>query len=406
MIPFSPPRIDEKTIESVVDALQSGWITTGPKTKLFEEKIADYVGGDAVVALSSATAGLQLILHWMGIKEGDEVIVPAYTYCATANVVKHTGATLVMVDVNSNDFNINIEAIKKAITTKTKAIIPVDIGGLPVDYDELFQLVNSLEVLAKFSPSTEVQRQMGRIIIVSDSAHSIGAVYKGKKAGMLADISSFSFHAVKNLTTAEGGAVVFNVADKFDHKELQKQFKTSSLHGQTKDAFSKMQVGAWRYDVVEAGFKCNMTDLQAAIGLVEIDRYEDTLRKRKEIFDYYTERLSQYDWANTPVYETADKTSSYHLYLLRINNCTEEQRNKIIEEISKKEVAVNVHYLPLPMLSYYKNLGYDIKNYPTAFENYKSEISLPVWYNLSKEQMKTVADTVIESVENVLGNKN
>ncbi len=402
MIPFSPPRIDEKTIESVVDALQSGWITTGPKTKLFEEKIAEYVGGDAVVALSSATAGLQLILHWLGIKEGDEVIVPAYTYCATANVVKHTGATPVMVDVNSSDFNINIEAVKEAITPRTKAIIPVDIGGLPVDYDELFQLVNSLEVLAKFSPTTDVQRQMGRITIVSDSAHSIGATYKGRNAGMLADVSSFSFHAVKNLTTAEGGAVVFNVADKFNHQELQKQFKTSSLHGQTKDAFSKMQVGAWRYDVVEAGFKCNMTDIHAAIGLVEIDRYEETLRKRKEIFDYYTERLKSYSWANPPIYETNDKTSSYHLYLLRINNCTEEQRNKIIEEISKKEVAVNVHYLPLPMLSFYKNLGYNINDFPTAFNNYKCEISLPVWYNLSKQQMETVVNTVIESVEKVL----
>ncbi len=406
MIPFSPPRIDEKTIASVTDALRSGWITTGPKTREFENKIADFVGGDAVVALSSATAGMQLILHWLGIKEGDEVIIPAYTYCATANVVKHTGATPIMVDVNSSDFNINIEKIKEAITSKTKAIIPVDIGGLPIDYDELFKTVNSLEILSLFSPNNTVQKKMGRITILSDSAHSIGAIYKSKKAGMLADMSSFSFHAVKNLTTAEGGAVVFNVADKFNHQELQKQFKTSSLHGQTKDAFSKMQVGAWRYDVVEAGFKCNMTDLQAAIGLVEIERYEETLAKRKEIFDYYSSRLNEYSWANTPVYETKDKTSSYHLYLLRIIDCSEEQRNKIIEEISKKEVAVNVHYLPLPMLTFYKELGYDIQNYPTAFNNYKNEISLPVWFDLTSEQMKTVIDTVIESVESVLKENN
>jgi dTDP-4-amino-4,6-dideoxygalactose transaminase len=403
MIPFSPPRIDDKTIASVVDALKSGWITTGPKTKLFEEKIASYVGGDAAVALNSATAGLQLILHWLGIQEGDEVIVPAYTYCASANVVIHAGATPILVDVNSSDFNINIEAIKKAITSKTKAIIPVDISGLPADYDEIYQLINSPEVKTLFSPRTPVQEKMGRITVVSDSAHSIGATYKNSKAGMIADISSFSFHAVKNLTTAEGGAVVFNVADKFDHKELQKQFKTSSLHGQTKDAFSKMQVGAWQYDVIEAGFKCNMTDLHAAIGLVEIDRYEETLAKRKAIFDYYSERLKPHKWANIPVYETETKKSSYHLYLLRIIDCTEEQRNTIIQKISEKEVAVNVHYLPIPMLSFYKNLGYDIKDYPNTFNNYKGEISLPVWYNLTEEQMEFVISTVINAVVEVIG---
>ncbi len=402
MISFSPPRIDDKTIASVTEALKSGWITTGPKTKQFEEEIAKYVGGDAVVALNSATAGLQLILHWLGVKEGDEVIVPAYTYCATANVVKHTGATPIMVDVNSSDFNINIDAVKKAITSKTKAIIPVDIGGLPIDYDELFELIKSEEINQLFTPSSPTQKQMGRITVVSDSAHSIGAIYKNRKAGMLADLSSFSFHAVKNLTTAEGGAVVFNVADKFNHADLQKQFKTSSLHGQTKDAFSKMQVGAWRYDIVEAGFKCNMTDLQAAIGLVELERYEETLTKRKYIFDFYSKRLKQYKWANIPVYETADKTSSYHLYLLRIIDCSEEQRNLIIQKISEKQVAVNVHYLPLPMLSYYKQLNYNIADYPEAYNNYKAEISLPVWFNLTDEQLETVASTVIKAVEEVL----
>ena len=403
MIPFSPPRIDDKTIASVIEALKSGWITTGPKTKLFEEKIAEYVGGDAAVALNSATAGLQLILNWLGIQEGDEVIVPAYTYCASANVVIHAGATPVLVDVNSSDFNINIGAIKKAITPKTKAIIPVDIAGLPVDYDEIYQLINSTEIKALFSPRTSVQEKMGRITIVSDSAHSIGAIYKNKKAGMIADLSSFSFHAVKNLTTAEGGAVVFNVADKFNHQELQKQFKTSSLHGQTKDAFSKMQVGAWQYDVVEAGFKCNMTDLHAAIGLVEIDRYEETLAKRKAIFDYYSDRLKSFKWANIPTYETKDKTSSYHLYLLRIVDYSEEQRNSIIQKISEKEVAVNVHYLPIPMLSFYKNLGYNINDFPNAYNNYKNEISLPVWYNLTEEQMEIVISTVINAVEEVIG---
>lgn len=400
MIPFSPPRIDQKTIDEVTDALQSGWITTGPKTKKFEEDLATFIGADQAVALGSATAGLQLILHWLGIKEGDEVIVPAYTYCATANVVIHAGGTPVMVDVNKDDFNINVEAVKNAITDKTKAIIPVDVAGMPANYDELYKVIE--EAKSTFTPNNEVQKKMGRITIISDSAHSIGAKYNGKNAGILADISSFSFHAVKNLTTAEGGAVVFNVADKFDHAELKKKFKISSLHGQTKDAFSKSQIGAWRYDIVEAGFKCNMTDLQAAIGLVELNRYEETLKRRKEIFDRYTKELNKYDWANTPTYQTEDKTSSYHLYMLRINGCTEEQRDQIINKIGEQQVAVNVHYIPVPMLSYYKNRGYNINDYPNTFDNYKNEITLPVYYNLTNEQVDIVLKSLISSVENVL----
>ena len=400
MIPFSPPRIDQKTVDEVTDALLSGWITTGPKTRLFEEKLAEFIVTDHVVALNSATAGLQLIFHWLGIGPGDEVIVPAYTYCATANVVIHTGAKPVMVDVKSDDFNIVPKAVKNAITDKTKAIIPVDISGFPADYDELFKIVNEKKAL--FSSNNDVQKKFERIVIISDSAHSIGAKYKGKNAGQLADVSSFSFHAVKNLTTAEGGAVCFNVADKFNHEELKKQFKISSLHGQTKDAFSKSQIGAWRYDIIEAGFKCNMTDLQAAIGLVELDRYKETLERRKAIYDRYTARLSQYSWAHTPVYETSDKTTSYHLYMLRINNCTEAQRDQIINKIGEKEVAVNVHYIPVPMLTFYKNLGYDINNYPVTFDNYKSEITLPVYYNLTDEQVDTVLNALIESVESTL----
>jgi len=400
MIPFSPPRIDEKTIAEVTEALRSGWISTGPKTRLFEERLAEYLGTDHVVALGSATAGLQLILHWLGIGEGDEVIVPAYTYCATANVVIHSGATPVMVDV-LDDFNMDPEAVAAAITPNTKAVIPVDISGLPADYDRLFEVLESKRSI--FQPKGEVQETLGRIMLISDSAHSIGAKYKGQTAGMIADMSSFSFHAVKNLTTAEGGAVVFNVADKFNHEKLKQQFKISSLHGQTKDAFSKVQIGAWRYDIVEAGFKCNMTDLQAAIGLVELERYEDTLARRKAIFDRYSERLSQCDWANVPIYQTEDKTSSYHLYLLRINNATEEQRDAIIHKIGEKQVAVNVHYIPVPMLSFYKGKGYDIANYPTTYNNYKGEITLPVWYNLTDEQVDTVLDAVITSVEEVMG---
>lgn len=401
MIPFSPPRIDQKTIDEVTEALKSGWISTGPKTRKFEENLAKYLGTDHVVALGSATAGLQLILHWLGIGEGDEVIIPAYTYTATANVVTHTGATPVMVDVNSIDFNINCEAVANAITEKTKAIIPVDIAGMPANYDELYEVVNQKKNL--FTASNDVQSKFGRIVLISDSAHSIGATYKNKNAGLLADLSSFSFHAVKNLTTAEGGAVVFNVADKFNHEELKAKFKISSLHGQTKDAFSKVQIGAWRYDIVEAGFKCNMTDLQAAIGLVELDRYEETLNRRKEIFDRYTEKLSAYSWSITPIYETEEKSSSFHLYMLRINNCSENQRDQIINKIGEKQVAVNVHYIPLPMLSFYKGKGYNIDDFPATFNNYKNEITLPVWYNLTNEQVDTVIDAVVESVEEILG---
>jgi dTDP-4-amino-4,6-dideoxygalactose transaminase len=403
MIPFSPPRIDQKTIDAVTESLQSGWISTGPKTKQFEENLATYLQTDHMVCLNSATAGMQLILNWLGIQPGDEVIVPAYTYCATANVVIHRGATPVMVDINSDDFNINVEAIKAAITDKTKAIISVDVGGVPVDYDEINALIRSSEVLSKFSPRTEIQEQLGRIMFVSDAAHSIGAKYKGKYTGHQADMSSFSFHAVKNLTTAEGGAVIFNVADKFEHETLKKKFKVSSLHGQTKDAFSKLQIGAWRYDVIEAGYKCNMTDLNAAIGLVELDRYDESLARRKSIFDQYTEGLSSHNWALTPFYEDEEKTTSYHLYQLRIKGISEDKRDQIITEIGQNEVAVNVHYIPVPMLTFYKNQGHDISNYPNAYAAFENEITLPVYYSLSDENVKTVIDTVVNAVNKVLG---
>lgn len=402
MIPFSPPRIDQKTIDSVTEALKSGWITTGPKTKLFEEKLATFLNTDHVVCLNSATAGMQLILNFLDIKEGDEVIVPAYTYCATANVVIHRGATPVIVDINKDDFNINVAAVKNAITSKTKAIIPVDIAGFPVDYDEILSIVNSPEILAKFTPNSENQKKLGRIMVVADAAHSIGAKYKGKFTGHQADMTSYSFHAVKNLTTAEGGAVCFNVADKFDHAELKQQFKVSSLHGQTKDALSKTQIGAWRYDVVEAGFKCNMTDLQAAIGLVELERYKDTLCRRKSIFDQYTAAFTNENWAITPTYDTNVKTSSYHLYMLRIKGITETQRDEIINEIGQHQVAVNVHYIPIPMLTFYKGKGYDIKNFPNAYQNFACEITLPVFYDLTDAQVQTVIETVVKSVTKII----
>ena len=402
MIPFSPPRIDDKTINEVIDALKSGWITTGPKTKLFEENLAKFLNTDNVVCLNSATAGLQLILNYLGIKKGDEVIVPAYTYCASANVIIHSGAKPVMVDVNKDDFNINIQKVKQAITSKTKAIIAVDIGGMPIDYDKLDKLVSSPEIINLFSPDSKIQEKLSRIAIIADSAHSIGAIYKGKRTGNQADFTSFSFHAVKNLTTAEGGAVCFNLGSKFDTNKIKQEFKTNSLHGQTKDAFSKNQVGAWHYDVVKAGFKCNMTDLQAAIGLVELERYDQTLKKRKYIFDKYTAAFNKKEWAISPIYETSEKTSSYHLYLLRIKNTSESQRNKIIAEISKHNIAVNVHYIPLAMLSFYKNNGYNINDYPQTYKNYECEISLPVFYDLEDFQVDLVINTVIKCVEQEL----
>jgi dTDP-4-amino-4,6-dideoxygalactose transaminase len=403
MIPFSPPRIDQKIIDEVVDTLKSGWITTGPKTLKFENNLTEYCGNKATVCVSAATPGISLILSWLGIGEGDEVIIPSYTYCATGNVVVHSGAKLVMVDVNEEDFNINVQKIKEAVTKKTKVIMPVDIGGLPCDYDEIFDFINSSEIKSKFSPSNEIQEQLGRIAVISDSAHSIGANYKGKKAGAIADISIFSFHAVKNLSTAEGGAIALNLPAPFDNEAIRKQLKTMSLHGQSKDAFSKMQVGAWRYDVVESGFKCNMTDIQASMGLVELARYEGNLARRREIMEAYHKGFENQEWAKVPVFENGDKTSSFHLYLFRINNITEDQRDEIIQEISKYEVAVNVHYMPVPMLTAFKK-NFDIKDFPQTYKNYSCEITLPVYFTLTNEQVQTVIETVTKSVNTVLNN--
>jgi len=395
-IPFSPPRIDEKTIAEVTAALQSGWITTGPRVKEFEKRIAQYVGVEKVVCVNSASAGLELMLRWFGVQEGDEVIVPAYTYCATANVVVHCGAKPVMVDVNADDFNINIQNIEKAITEKTKVIIPVDFAGFPCDYDEINQLVNQENVKQKFTPKTSVQEKLGHILILSDAAHSIGATYKGKRTGSLTDITVFSFHAVKNLTTAEGGAICLNLPTEFNQDEIYKELCVKSLHGQSKDALSKTQIGNWRYDVCEAGYKCNMTDILAAIGLVELERYEnDMLKKRKHIFDKYSEAFSKDERFEVPVYETDNKISSYHVYPLRIKNITEDERDAMIQQIAQQNISVNVHFIPLPMLSFYKNTGYKIDDFPVAYQNYAREISLPVYYDLTDEQVERVIEVVL-----------
>ena len=403
MIPFSPPRIDQKVIDEVVDTLKSGWITTGPKTKEFERRLTAYCGNKATLAVNSNTVGLEVVLRWFGVQEGDEVIVPAYTYCATANVIVHCGAKPVMVDVNADDFDVCLEKVREAITDKTKVIMPVDLGGMPCAYDELFELVETENVKTLFQAKTEEQRKLGRILILSDSAHSIGAEYKGRKAGCLADVSVFSFHAVKNLTTAEGGAIMLNLPEPFDNEEVYRYLCTYTLHGQNKDALAKTKKGAWRYDVLVSGFKGNMTDIMASIGLVELSRYEDdTLHYRKCIYDQYTDAFSRYGWAELPIYETEDRKSSYHVYCLRVKGITEQQRDEIIQRIFDKDVSVNVHFQPLPLLSAFKNKGYKIEDYPVAYDNYCREISLPVWYGLSEEMVKTVIDAVICSVEEVL----
>ncbi len=405
MIPFSPPRIDQKIIDAVVDTLQSGWITTGPKTKLFEQNLCEYTSAKKVLCVSSASAGLELALRWFGVQEGDEVIVPAYTYAASANVIIHCGAKPVFVD-SGKDLNVLAEDIKQKITSKTKVIIPVDIAGFPCNYDEINALVKQQEVRTNFNARTKEQEKLGRILILSDAAHSLGAIYKGKKVGSLTDITVFSFHAVKNLTTAEGGALCFNLPNFFNHEDLYKQLNTKSLHGQTKDALSKMQIGNWQYDIVEAGYKFNMTDIQAAMGLVELDRYDrDMLVKRKSIFDFYLIHFSSTDWAIIPEYETEEKISSYHVFTLRIKGINEEIRNQIMQQIFQDGVSVNVHFIPLPKMTYYKSLGYKMADYPQAFNNYEQLISLPVFYDLSEEQMQKIVEVVKNAVESILFNR-
>lgn len=403
MIPFSPPRIDDKVIAEVTAALKSGWITTGPRTKQFEKNITDYCGCITTVAVNSWTMGMQVLLDWWGIGEGDEVIIPAYTYCASANVIIHSGATPVMVDIKEEDFNISVPAVRDAITSKTKAIMAVDISGFPADYEQLMALVNEPQIQSQFNGSNDLQNLLGRILIISDSAHSFGAKYKGNKSGSLTDISSFSFHAVKNLTTAEGGALCFNLPKQFDHDKIYADFCIKILHGQNKDALAKTQKGNWKYDVEEPGFKCNMTDIQAAIGLVELERYQENLDRRKTIFSDYTLGFSDEKWAIKPPYLTDDKVSSFHLYLLRIKGITEKQRDEIIQEIFEHDVSVNVHFQPLPLLTAYKKRGYKMEDYPEAYAKYANEISLPVYYNLTDNQVQIVIKAVKDSVNKVIG---
>lgn len=401
-IPFSPPYIDDDVINEVTDSLRSGWITTGPKVKALEEEICKLSGARRALGVNSWTSGAILVLRWLGLQPGDEVIVPAYTYSATALAVLWAGGKPVMVD-SGEDFNISVEAIRSAITPRTKAILPVDIAGFPCDYDAIMSLVSEPEVKAMFAPTSDVQRQLGRIIVVSDSAHSIGAHYNGKRSGSETDIAIFSLHAVKNVTTAEGGMICLNMPEPFDNDKLYADMRLFSLNCQTKDAFTKSKAGGWRYDIIGQGMKCNLADVNAAIGLAQIRKYEDLLKERKRVFTRYNDALKQYGWALTPPSVTPGKESSYHVYALRIKDVTEQQRDEIIQEIAKSEVAVNVHFVPMPMLTLFREMGYDIKDYPQAYRNYAHEISLPIYPQLTDEQADFVIRSVVEAHDKVMG---
>ncbi len=403
-IPFSPPFVDRDIINEVVDSLSSGWITTGPKVKLLEEEVCRITNTKRTVCVNSWTSGAILVLKWFGVKEGDEVIVPAYTYSATALAVLHCGATPVMVDV-TDDFTIDVSALERAITSKTKVIMPVDIAGWPCDYDAINVLVNKGSVINQFVAESDKQALLGRILVVSDAAHSIGAIYKGLPAGKLTDLTIFSFHAVKNITTAEGGAICLNLPDSFDNEEEYKLMKLYTLNGQNKDAFTKSQAGGWKYDILFAGLKVNMPDVCAAIGLAQIRKYDSLLIKERErVARAYHAFFSKYNQFELPPLEDDNRKSCFHLYALRLNGCKEIQRDLIIEEITQLGVAVNVHFIPMPMLTVFKNIGYKIEDYPVAYDNYSREISLPIYPQLTNEQVKYICEAVLASYKKVVLN--
>ena len=395
-IPFSPPDISEKEIEEVVAALKSGWITTGPRTKEFEKKITEYCGSDRTVCLSAATTALEMTLRALGVGKGDEVIVPAYTYTATCSVICHVGATPVIVDSQKDKEEMDYAQMRDAITEKTKVIMPVDIAGILCDYDKIFDIIESKKEL--FTPNNEIQEAFNRIIVLADCAHGFGAVQNNKKAGNLADFTCFSFHAVKNLTTAEGGAVTWRKHENIDSEKLYKQLQILSLHGQTKDALEKTQKGSWEYDILIPAYKCNMTDIQAGIGLGQLERYPDLLKRRHEIIRKYDEGFEG-SRVITPIHFTENSTSSGHLYLTRLDGITLEERNEIIIKMEERGVSTNVHYKPLPMLTAYKNLGYDIKDYPNAYGLFENEISLPIYSTLTDEEVEYIIQNLLDILE-------
>ncbi|MTB64720.1 aminotransferase class I/II-fold pyridoxal phosphate-dependent enzyme [Streptococcus sp. zg-86] len=399
-IPFSPPDITEEEIAEVVDSLRSGWITTGPKTKRFEQELSEYTGTNKTVCLNSATAGLELVLRILGVGPGDEVIVPAMTYTASCSVIEHVGATPVIVDIQANHFEMDYEAVEKAITNRTKVIIPVELAGIPCDHDRILEIVENYR--STFVAKTPLQEVFGRIVVLSDSAHAFGAEYKGRKIGSVADFTAFSFHAVKNLTTAEGGAVTWKSHPDLDDEDLYRQFQILSLHGQTKDALAKTKLGAWEYDIILPGFKCNMTDIMASIGLAQLKRYQGLLNRRAEIVATYNQAFE-----GTRIHPLqhihSDYVSSMHLYITHIDGITLEERNQIIEKLAEAGIACNVHYKPLPLLTAYANMGFDIKDYPNAYRYFEHTLTLPLHTQLSDEDVEYISENLKEIVASVKG---
>ena len=396
-IPFSPPDISQAEIDSVVETLKSGWITTGPKTKKFESEISEYIGTEKTACLSSATASMEMTLKLLGIGPGDEVIVPAYTYTASCSVICHVGAEPVMVDICKDQPVMDLDLMEKAITEKTKAIIAVDLAGIICDYDRIFQIVERNKDSFRPSEENDIQKKLGRIAVIADSSHGFGAVRNDRRSGMHADFTCFSFHAVKNLTTAEGGAVTWKNIEGIDNEWIYKQYMNLSLHGQTKDALNKTKAGSWEYDIVSPAYKCNMTDIQASIGLEQLKRYPEMLERRREIIAKYDAAFAGKN-ISLLAHSSKDHCSSGHLYFIRTAGITEEQRNEIIVKLAERGIASNVHYKPLPLLTAYKNLGFDIKDYPNANDYYKNEITLPLYSRLTNEQV----DYIIEGVNDIL----
>lgn len=399
-IPFSPPDIIEDEINEVIDTLKSGWITTGPKTKELERRLSEFTTTPKTVCLNSATAALELVLRVLGIGEGDEVIVPAMTYTASCSVIYHVGAKAVIVDIQKDGHEMDYEALENAITEKTKAVIPVDLAGIPCNYDKIFEVVNAKKSL--FKANSEYQEKLGRIAVVADGAHALGSVYKGVKVGEVADFTTFSFHAVKNFTTAEGGSVTWKENPNFDDEELYKEFQIYSLHGQTKDALAKTKAGSWEYDIVIPGYKCNMTDIMASIGLVQLDRYPKLLERRVELVEQYNKAFE-----GTRVVPLVHYTDTYkssgHLYITHIKGATYEQRGEIITKMAERGISCNVHYKPLPLLTAYSNLGFDINDYPNAYDYFVNEVTLPLHTRLSDEDVKVIVENFKEVVAEVVG---
>ncbi len=398
-IPFSPPDITDAEIAQVTEALKSGWITTGPKTKELEREVATFCGTSRAVCLNSQTACAEMTLRLLGVGEGDEVITSAYTYTASASVVCHVGAKLVLVDTQADSLEMDYDKLAEAITEKTKVIIPVDLGGVPCDYDRIFSIVKDKEKM--FRPANEIQRAIGRIIVMADAAHAFGAAWHDKPVGSIADFSNFSFHAVKNFTTAEGGAVTWRDIPGVDNETIYHQYQLLSLHGQSKDALAKTQLGAWEYDIVGPWYKCNMTDVMAGIGLAQMKRYSGLLSRRKEI-------ITTYDAAFRPLgietlnHYTSEHQSSGHLYITRVPGITLEQRNEIIIKMAEEEIACNVHFKPLPMMTAYKNLGFTIVDYPNAYQRFANEITLPLHTKLTDEEVNYIIKKYTEIVKQYL----